>query len=40
MPDFDAKFGEGLNPGDAFQEYVEWRAANPSDDLMTELLHA
>jgi cytochrome P450 len=29
-----------LNPGDAFEEYIEWRATNPSDDLMTELLHA
>jgi cytochrome P450 len=40
MPDFEAKFGEGLNPGDAFEAYIEWRATNPSDDLMTELLHA
>src|SRR5439155_27124279 len=23
-----------------FSDYVNWRAANPSDDLMTELLHA
>ncbi len=40
MPDFDAKFGEGLNPGSVFEEYIEWRATNPSDDLMTELLQA
>ena len=40
MPDFEAKFGEGLNPGDAFEAYIEWRATNPSDDLMTELLQA
>jgi cytochrome P450 len=40
MPDFDAKFGEGLNAGNAFEEYIEWRSTNPSDDLMTELLHA
>lgn len=40
MPDFDAKFGEGLNPGNVFDEYVEWRATHPSDDLMTELLQA
>jgi cytochrome P450 len=25
--------------GDAFDEYVEWRTKNPSDDLMTELLN-
>jgi cytochrome P450 len=39
-PDFDAKFGEGMSPTSLFEEYVEWRAANPSDDLMTELLQA
>ncbi len=26
--------------GDMFADYVRWRAANPSDDLVTELLHA
>jgi cytochrome P450 len=26
--------------GEAFAEYVDWRAEHPSDDLMTELLHA
>ena len=40
IPDFDAKFREGMNPGNVFEEYIEWRATNPSDDLMTELLHA
>ena len=40
MPDFNAKFGEGFNQGDAFEEYIEWRATHPSDDLMTELLRA
>jgi cytochrome P450 len=25
--------------GNMFREYVEWRAQNPSDDLVTELLH-
>ncbi len=41
----------GATPGEAspkifeesiilFAEYIEWRAANPSDDLMTELLEA
>ena len=27
-------------PGSEFEAYVEWRAEHPSDDLMTELLHA
>jgi cytochrome P450 len=26
--------------GEAFADYVDWRAAHPSNDLMTELLHA
>ena len=26
--------------GDAFAEYVDWRAEHPADDLMTEMLHA
>jgi len=26
--------------GEAFADYIDWRAAHPSDDLMTELLHA
>lgn len=26
--------------GDFFADYVEWRSKNPSNDLMTELLHA
>ena len=26
--------------GEAFADYVDWRADHPSDDLMTELLHA
>jgi cytochrome P450 len=26
--------------GEAFAEYIDWRAEHPSDDLMTELLHA
>jgi cytochrome P450 len=40
MPDFGAKFGEGMSPSSAFEAYIEWRATHPSDDLMTELLHA
>ena len=31
----DATFG-----GEMFAEYIDWRAEHPSDDLMTELLHA
>src|SRR5207342_562648 len=26
--------------GEAFEEYIDWRAEHPSDDLMTEMLHA
>jgi len=26
--------------GNAFNEYIEWRTKHPSDDMMTELLHA
>jgi cytochrome P450 len=40
MPDLDTMFGGGPNPGSGFEEYIEWRAMHPSDDLMTELLHA
>ncbi len=33
--------GEGhLDMGSQFAEYIDWRADNPSDDLMTELLQA
>jgi cytochrome P450 len=39
MPDFAAKF-EDAPPGSEFEEYIDWRAAHPSDDLMTELLQA
>jgi cytochrome P450 len=31
---------EKLLKGELFEEYVEWRAHNPSDDLMTQLLTA
>jgi cytochrome P450 len=31
---------EQFAKGDAFGEYIDWRADNPSDDLMTELLQA
>jgi cytochrome P450 len=31
---------EKFATGEMFEEYVDWRAKNPSDDLMTELLEA
>jgi cytochrome P450 len=31
---------EGFVAGELFEEYIDWRAKNPSDDLMTELLNA
>jgi cytochrome P450 len=40
MPDLDTAFGEGMNAGDGFEEYIEWRATHPSNDLMTDLLNA
>ncbi len=40
MPDVDTMYGESTNPGSAFEEYIEWRASHPSDDLMTDLLQA
>jgi cytochrome P450 len=39
MPDVDAMYGD-TDPGSEFEEYIEWRANHPSDDLMTELLQA
>ena len=29
-----------MDQGSAFEEYIDWRAEHPSDDLMTELLNA
>jgi cytochrome P450 len=40
MPDLDTMFADSGTPGDGFEEYIEWRATHPSDDLMTELLLA
>ena len=40
MPDFDTMFAAAETAGDGFEEYIEWRATHPSDDLMTELLQA
>jgi cytochrome P450 len=31
---------ENMGEADFFSEYIDWRAAHPSDDLMTELLFA
>jgi cytochrome P450 len=30
---------EGLDTGEVFARYIDWRAEHPSDDIMTELLH-
>jgi cytochrome P450 len=29
----------GPQTGEGFEEYIDWRAKHPSDDLMTELMH-
>lgn len=34
------QFSESNFVGENFEEYVDWRARNPSDDIMTELLNA
>jgi cytochrome P450 len=31
---------ENFVTGEAFADYIDWRAEHPSDDLMTEMLHA
>jgi cytochrome P450 len=38
MPDMDPEYG-ALGAGE-FEEYIDWRAEHPSDDLMTDLLNA
>lgn len=30
---------QGVATGEGFEEYIDWRAKHPSDDLMTELMH-
>ncbi len=40
MPDVEAQFATDAETGDAFGDYIDWRAEHPSDDLMTELLRA
>ena len=31
---------DGFASGEQFAEYIDWRAEHPSDDIMTDLLHA
>jgi cytochrome P450 len=38
MPDITAQ--AAMAQAEAFADYIDWRAENPSDDLMTELLQA
>ena len=38
MPDFSMDHATGQ--AEVFEEYIDWRAKHPSDDLMTELLRA
>lgn len=33
------RYDDGLSLGEGFEEYVDWRVKNPSDDVMTELLN-
>src|SRR2546429_5785936 len=40
MPDSESATYGIRSFGDDFADYVDWRAKNPSDDLMTELLNA
>ena len=40
MPDSESATYGIRSFGDDFADYVEWRAKNPSDDLMTDLLNA
>lgn len=39
-PDMQARLAHAENQGNVFAEYIDWRADNPSDDLMTEMLNA
>ena len=40
MPEFTYDRPGDVNSADFLREYIRWRADNPTDDLMTELLHA
>ena len=40
MPDFTYEGASDQSSADLLREYIDWRTDHPSDDLMTELLHA
>jgi cytochrome P450 len=40
MPDFGDQLAHAGDQSRVFEEYIDWRADHPSDDLMTELLQA
>ena len=40
MPDFSYESSRDVSSADMLREYIAWRADNPTDDLMTELLQA
>jgi cytochrome P450 len=40
MPDTAARLEDASSQANVFEEYIDWRAANPSDDLMTDMLRA
>ena len=40
MPDFSYDRSSDVNTADMLREYIDWRTDHPSDDLMSELLHA
>jgi cytochrome P450 len=40
MPDGSVRSAQADDQATAFDEYIDWRAEHPSDDLMTELLRA
>ena len=39
-PDMNERLASGIGQSEVFAEYIDWRAANPSNDLMTDLLTA
>jgi cytochrome P450 len=40
MPDVSARVESAAEQSNAFEDYIDWRAEHPSDDLMTDLLRA
>ncbi len=40
MPDFTYEGASDQSSADLLREYIDWRTDHPSDDLMTDLLHA